>query len=100
MLPSKLRVATRRTSMLCFDCTMIMLKLLAQYDLCAAPVLAALPQKYERLLRQTAEQQQQRAAARTATGTAGSKAGVAPQAEVSAADKENVQHLQQRSPNV
>jgi hypothetical protein len=55
-------------------------------------------QKYERLLRQTAEQQQQRAATRTATAAAGGKAGAA--AEVSFADKENVQHLQQRSANV
>jgi hypothetical protein len=59
-------------------------------------------QKYERLLRQTAEQQQhqQRGAAQAGTAAAGSKAGAAAQPEVSAADKENMQHLQQRSANV
>jgi hypothetical protein len=58
-------------------------------------------QKYERLLRQTAEQQQQqRGAAKAGAAAAGSKAGAAAQLEVSAADKENMQHLQQRSANV
>jgi hypothetical protein len=57
-------------------------------------------QKYERLLRQTAEQQQQHGAAKTCAAAAGSKAGAAAQPEVSAADKENMQHLQQRSANV